>query len=265
MQQPSIDLTVTGSATGMAEDKRQECLTQFRISNEIRRVIYKHLFDGLTLIVIDQIKKQKEPGWCFSRQPVGTTDVCTHYRDMTSKEKQDSHPHILMTCHKIRDEALPVLSASLTLHCNYGKAVALNTQVPSYYLKRITIMIQENFDWGAWSRYKARLPSLETLQIGSEGHEMSISTHSSDDYDYGDKKSVLAGDHDTKLLHEASGFLVVNARMDFRNHLPPFQLKILIRKSLAYRVEGIPDTPDSFSRNYEALVSDYRSCNGTDG
>ena len=258
-------MAVTRAVTRLADNERQERLTLLGIPVEIRRVIYNHLFDGLILIVLDQMKAKKESGWCFSRQPVGVTDVCTHYRDMTRKEKQESHPRILMICHKIRNEALPVLSASLTLHCEHWKSIVLNTQVPSYYLKNVTMMIQEKFGWGAWSTYMARLPSLETLQIGSEGHEMSISTYSLDKYDYEDKKSVLAGKYDGKLLHEAFCFLAAKARADFQTQLPPFQLQILIRKSLAYRIEGILDIPDSFSRKYEALVRSSGSRNGIDG
>ena len=109
-----------------------------RLPREVCDKIYKELFSNVNII--------KEHG------------AIAHFTN-------NFKPEVFLTCHKIRQEALPTLFSTLTL---LVRPCACGTDsIPAYYMGKIrtAVMLQSRHSKNFYRALRCRLPSLRLLQI----------------------------------------------------------------------------------------------------
>ena len=123
-------------------------------------MIYRHVFHELLIVVYNLEESDHDFGWAFRTkaneafQQIFWADG-RPFRGLNARElkqmgqERESNSSILMTCHQVRNEAIPILSAALTLYNDSSaKITSLDALVPSCYLRNIKrAIILDVSDW----------------------------------------------------------------------------------------------------------------------
>ena len=169
-------------------------------------------------------------------------------------------PHIIATCRKIRDEAIPVLSAAILLNVD-GSPVCADAvgKVPAYYCASITkLTVEHRFRYG-YPDIAGLLPLLPSLQV------MTIDSLSW-------PRTLYESDLSLILSEAGDSFIMDRAKDEIEIYIPEIQdmvfrtnhrIKLNMILTLKHCMIRYPDKPWACDLNLVSAMDSMVKLDGT--